>query len=284
VLPPAILVAWLLARRNFPGKALFDGLVHLPLVLPPVVVGYILLLLFGVRGPLGSWLDATFGFRLVFTAQGAALATAVMVFPLMVRAIRLSVEALDPGLDEAARTLGAGALDRFVTISLPLMLPGVLSGAIVAFAASLGEFGAVVTFASNVPGETQTLPLAIYAATQTPGGEEAAARLAGVSLTLALAGLLLAEYLARRLDFRLRLGNFAVDAKLAAPAGVIALFGRSGAGKTTIVRAIAGLARPADGRIAVGGTTLFDSAARIDVAPEKRRVGYVFQDARLFPH
>jgi molybdate transport system permease protein len=198
VLPPAILVAWLLARCRFPGKAFVDGLIHLPLVLPPVVVGYLLLLLFGVRGPLGAWLDQTFGIRLVFTAQGAALATAVMVFPLMVRAVRLSVEALDPGLDEAARTLGAGALDRFFTISLPLMLPGVLSGAIVAFAASLGEFGAVVTFASNVPGETQTLPLAIYAATQTPGGEDIAARLAAVSLTLALAGLLLSEFLARR--------------------------------------------------------------------------------------
>ncbi len=198
VLPPAILVAWLLARCRFPGKALVDSLVHLPLVLPPVVVGYLLLLLFGVRGPLGAWLDAAFGIRLVFTAQGAALATAVMVFPLMVRAVRLSVEALDPGLDEAARTLGAGALDRFVTISLPLMLPGVLSGAIVAFAASLGEFGAVVTFASNVPGETQTLPLAIYAATQAPGGEDTATRLAAVSLTLALAGLLLSEFLARR--------------------------------------------------------------------------------------
>jgi molybdate transport system permease protein len=199
VLPPAILVAWLLARCRFPGKAFVDGLVHLPLVLPPVVVGYLLLLLFGVRGPLGAWLDQTFGIRLVFTAQGAALATAVMVFPLMVRAVRLSVEALDPGLDEAARTLGAGAFDRFFTISLPLMLPGVLSGAIVAFAASLGEFGAVVTFASNVPGETQTLPLAIYAATQTPGGEDIAARLAAVSLTLALAGLLLSEFLARRM-------------------------------------------------------------------------------------
>ena len=198
VLPPAILVAWLLARYRFPGKAFVDGLVHLPIVLPPVVVGYLLLLLFGVRGPLGAWLDQAFGIRLVFTAQGAALATAVMVFPLMVRAVRLSVEALDPGLDEAARTLGAGALDRFFTISLPLMLPGVLSGAIVAFAASLGEFGAVVTFASNVPGETQTLPLAIYAATQTPGGEDIAARLAAVSLTLALAGLLLSEFLARR--------------------------------------------------------------------------------------
>jgi molybdate transport system permease protein len=197
-LPPAVLAAWVLARCAFPGKALFDGLVHLPLVLPPVVVGYALLLLFGVRGPLGGWLDATFGIRLVFTAEGAALATAVMVFPLMVRAVRLSVEALDPGLDEAARTLGAGRIDRFVSVALPLMLPGVLAGAAIAFAASLGEFGAVITFASNVPGETQTLPLAIYAATQTPGGDAAALRLAALSVTLALGGLLLSEFLARR--------------------------------------------------------------------------------------
>lgn len=197
-LPPAVVVAWILARARFPGKALLDGLVHLPLVLPPVVVGYVLLLLFGVRGPLGGWLNDTFGIRLVFTAGGAALATSVMVFPLMVRAIRLSVEALDPGLDEAARTLGAGAFDRFLTVSLPLMLPGVLAGGIIAFAASLGEFGAVITFAANVPGETQTLPMAIYSATQTPGGDAAAGRLALLSVSLALAGLLLSEFLARR--------------------------------------------------------------------------------------
>ncbi len=197
-LPPAIAVAWALARRDFPGKALFDGLVHLPLVLPPVVVGYLLLLAFGVRGPLGAFLDENFGLRLVFTSAGASLATAVMVFPLMVRAIRLSVEALDPGLDEAARTLGAGPVDRFLTISLPLMLPGVLAGAMVAFAASLGEFGAVITFAANVPGETQTLPLAIYSAVQRPDGEATAARLAALSIGLALAGLMLSEYLARR--------------------------------------------------------------------------------------
>jgi molybdate transport system permease protein len=197
-LPPAIAAAWVLARCEFPGKALFDGLVHLPLVLPPVVVGYLLLLAFGVRGPLGAFLDDNFGVRLVFTSAGASLATSVMVFPLMVRAIRLSVEALDPGLDEAARTLGAGPLDRFLTVSLPLMLPGVLAGAMVAFAASLGEFGAVITFAANVPGETQTLPLAIYSAVQRPDGEAAAARLATLSVTLALAGLLLSEFLARR--------------------------------------------------------------------------------------
>jgi len=200
-LPPALLVAWLLARRDFPGKALLDAAVHLPLVLPPVVVGYALLLL-GVRGPLGAWLEAEFGIRLVFTAAGATLATAVMVFPLLVRAIRISVEALDPGLDEAARTLGAGALDRFLTISLPLIAPGILAGAVIAFAASLGEFGAVITFASNVPGETQTLPLAIYAATQSPGGDATAAKLAAVSLALALGGLVLAEAIAKHMRKR----------------------------------------------------------------------------------
>ncbi len=198
-LPPAIAVAWLLARTNFPGKAVLDAVVHLPLVLPPVVVGYALLLLFGIRGPIGEWLDAQFGMRLVFTAEGAALATSVMVFPLLVRAVRLSVEALDPGLDEAAKTLGAGALDRFFTISLPLIAPGILAGAVIAFAASLGEFGAVITFASNVPGETQTLPLAIYAATQSPDGDATAAKLAAVSLLLALGGLLAAELVAKRL-------------------------------------------------------------------------------------
>lgn len=201
-LPPAILAAWLLARRDFPGKALLDAAVHLPLVLPPVVVGYALLLFLGVRGPLGAWLEAEFGIRLVFTAAGATLATAVMVFPLLVRAIRISVEALDPGLDEAARTLGAGAFDRFFTISLPLIAPGILAGAVIAFAASLGEFGAVITFASNVPGETQTLPLAIYAATQSPGGDATAAKLACVSLVLAFGGLALAEAIAKRMRRR----------------------------------------------------------------------------------
>ena len=197
-LPLAIAMAWLLARGKFWGKGVLDALVHVPLVLPPVVVGYVLLLLFGVRGPLGSFLHDVFGIRLVFTTAGAALATAVMAFPLMVRAIRLSIEAIDHGLDEAARTLGAGPLDRFRTVTLPLMLPGILSGGIVAFAASLGEFGAVITFASNIPGETQTLPLAIYSAIQTPGGDAAAARLATLSFALAVAGLILSEVLARR--------------------------------------------------------------------------------------
>jgi molybdate transport system permease protein len=197
-LPLAIAVAWLLARKRFWGRGVVDALVHVPLVLPPVVVGYVLLLLFGVRGPLGAFLYETFGIRLVFTTAGAALATAVMAFPLMVRAIRLSLEAIDSGLDEAARTLGAGPFDRFRSVTLPLMLPGILSGVIVAFAAGLGEFGAVITFASNIPGQTQTLPLAIYSAIQTPGGNAAATRLATISFVLAVAGLIAAEAIARR--------------------------------------------------------------------------------------
>ena len=198
-LPIAILVSVLLSRRRFVGRPLLDALVHLPLVLPPVVVGWGLLLVFGVRGPVGAQLLDWFGIRLVFTSAGAALATAVMAFPLMVRSIRLSLESVDPGLEAAARTLGAGPLDRFLTVTLPLMAPGILSGAVIAFAAGLGEFGAVITFASNIEGQTQTLPLAIYAATQVPGGEGTAAKLSAISFTLAIAGLLLSELIARRM-------------------------------------------------------------------------------------
>jgi molybdate transport system permease protein len=201
-LPLAIAVAWALSRSRFLGRALLDAIVHLPLVLPPVVVGYLLLLLFGSRGPLGAWLDSTFGIRLAFTSAGAALATAVMSFPLMVRAIRLSLESIDPGFEDAARTLGAGPLDRFLTITLPLMAPGIVAGAITAFAAGLGEFGAVITFASNIPGETRTLPLALYTALQSPGGDALAARLASLSFLLGLAGLLLAEWVSRVLRRR----------------------------------------------------------------------------------
>jgi molybdate transport system permease protein len=198
-LVPAVLIAWVLVRRRFPGRMLLDALVHLPLVVPPVVVGWGLLMLFGIQGPIGAVLNAWFGVRLVFTTDGAALATAVMSFPLIVRAVRLGLESVDPGLEAAARTLGAGPLDRFLTVTLPLMSPGILAGAVTAFAAGLGEFGAVITFASNIPGETQTLPLAIYSATQTPGGDAVAARLALVSFTLAVAGLLLAEVIARHM-------------------------------------------------------------------------------------
>ncbi len=198
-LPVATLIAWLLTRRRFVGRSVLDAFVHLPLVLPPVVVGYLLLVLFGTRGPIGGWLDRQFDIQLIFTSAGAALATAVMSFPLMVRAIRISLEAVDRRLEEAARTLGAGPVDRFVSITLPLMLPGVLAGAVTAFAAGLGEFGAVITFVSNIPGETRTLPLALYTAIQSPGGDELAARLAVMSFLLGLGGLLLSEWLARRL-------------------------------------------------------------------------------------
>lgn len=202
-LPVALGLAFLLARFRFPGRALLDAAAHLPLVLPPVVVGWLLLLLFGLHGPVGAWLHAWFGVRLVFTTAGAVLACAVMIFPLMLRTIRLSVEAVDPGLEQAARTLGAGAWDRFFTITLPLAAPGVLVGAIVGFAASLGEFGAVITFAANIPGETQTLPLAIYSALQAPGGEATAARLSLISVALAVAFLVTAELAGKRLRARI---------------------------------------------------------------------------------
>ncbi len=197
-LPLALVVAWLLTRRRFIGRTLLDAFVHLPLVLPPVMVGYVLLLLLGTRGPIGGWLARVFGIQLIFTRNGAAVATAVMSFPLMVRAMRISLETVERGLEEAACTLGAGAIDRFATVTLPLMLPGLLAGAVTAFSAALGEFGAVITFVSNIPGETRTLPLALYTALQTPGGEQAAARLAVISFALGLGGLLLSEWFARR--------------------------------------------------------------------------------------
>lgn len=197
-LPVAILMAWLLARGRFGGRWLLDALVHLPLVLPPVAVGYLLLVLCGNRGPIGGWLYEWLGIQLAFTTAGAALATAVMGFPLMVRAIRLALENVDPGLEAAARTLGARPFDCFLTITLPLMLPGIIAGVVTAFAAGLGEFGAVITFAANVPGETRTIPLALYSAIQTPDGDAAALRLAVLSFAAGLVGLLLAELLARR--------------------------------------------------------------------------------------
>ena len=197
-LPFALGAAYLLARSRFPGKTFVDGVLHLPLVLPPVVVGYLLLITFGTREPLGAWLLAHLGLRLAFTWKGAALAAGLITFPFQLRAIRLALAGLDRGLSEAAETLGAGPLDRFVNLVLPLALPGIVAGAITAFAASLGEFGAIITFVSNIPGETQTLPLAIYSAIQTPGGEAEAARLSALSIGLALIGLTLAEFADRR--------------------------------------------------------------------------------------
>jgi len=201
-LPAGLLVAWLLARREFFGKSALNMVVHLPLVLPPVVVGYLLLVLLGREGPLGRLLYDLFGVGLPFTWEGAALAAAVMAFPLMVRAMRLSLEGVDRRLEAAARTLGARPIGVFLTITLPLMAPGIVVGALLGFARSLGEFGATITFAANIPGETRTLPLALYTLTQTPGGEGGALRLAALSVTLSLAALAASEYAARRLRAR----------------------------------------------------------------------------------
>lgn len=202
-LPFGLAAAWLLARRSFPGKSLVDGIIHLPLVVPPVVVGYLLLVALGRRGPVGGWLYDSFGISIAFTWKGAAVAAAVMAFPLMVRAMRLSLEAVDKRLEAAARTLGAGRARVFLTITLPLMAPGVLAGTVLAFARALGEFGATITFVSNIPGETRTLPIALYTLTQTPDGEAAAARLAVISVVLALAAIVASEWIARRMARRL---------------------------------------------------------------------------------
>jgi len=200
-LPLAIIVGTILAQR-FPGRLLLSALIGLPLALPPVVTGWLLLLLFGVQGPAGAWLLAHFNLRLAFTMQGAALACGVMVFPLMVRSVRLAVELIDPGLAQAARTLGAGRIDRFFSITLPLAMPGVLMAAVLGFTACLGEFGAVITFAANIPGQTETLPLAIYAALQSTDGATMAARLSLLSVALALTGVALSERFAARLRRR----------------------------------------------------------------------------------
>ena len=203
-LPLALAVAWLLARRRFVGHQLLNGLVHLPLVLPPVVVGFALLVLFGRHGAIGAWLYDTFGFTVAFNWKGAALASAVMGFPLMTRAMRLSLEGVDRRLEAAARTLGASRWRVFWTITLPLMAPGILTGAILGFARSVGEFGATITFVSNIPGETQTLPLALYAFTQVPGGDPPAFRLCVIAVIVAMTALLASEIVARRLDKRIR--------------------------------------------------------------------------------
>jgi molybdate transport system permease protein len=202
-LPFAIAVAFLLSRPSTPGRLILDGIAHLPVILPPVLVGFLLLVIFGRRGPVGSLLEQWFGVHLAFTTAGAALATAVMSFPLLVRSIRLAFEATDARLFEAAAMLRAGPWDRFVSIALPLAGPGILAGAVTAFAASMGEFGAVITFAANIPGQTQTLPLAIYTVLQQPGGEAEAMRLAVMSFVVAMFGLVAAEFLQRRARKRL---------------------------------------------------------------------------------
>ncbi|WP_428155223.1 molybdate ABC transporter permease subunit [Desulfococcus sp.] len=202
-LPAGILTAWVLARRRFPGRNLLDGLVHLPLVLPPVVIGYLLLVMLGRNGIIGGFLDRYLGVVLAFNWKGAALAAAVMAFPLLVRAVRLSLEGVDPGLEAAARTLGAGPVRVFFTVTLPLMVPGIITGGILAFARSLGEFGATITFVSNIRGQTQTLPLALYTLTQVPDGETGAMRLCLLSVLIAMAALVFSEISARKFAARM---------------------------------------------------------------------------------
>ena len=202
-LPLGVLVALALARGRFPGRQLLNGLVHLPLILPPVVTGYLLLLTFGRKGLVGQWLDQWFGIVFAFRWTGAALAAAVMAFPLMVRAIRLAIEAVDPKLEQAASTLGASRPMVFLTVTLPLILPGIVAGAILAFAKAMGEFGATITFVSNIPGQTQTLPSAIYAFMQVPGGDAQAARLVLVAIVIAMAALLLSEWVSRAVARRI---------------------------------------------------------------------------------
>lgn len=202
-LPFAIWIAHLLARKDFWGKQILNGLVHLPLVLPPVVTGYLLLITFGRRAPVGQLLENTFGLVLAFRWTGAALAAAIMAFPLMVRAIRLAIEAVDPKLEQAAATLGAGRWFTFFNVTLPLILPGVIAGAVLGFAKAMGEFGATITFVSNIPGQTQTVPSAIYAALQVPGQEGDAFKLVSLSVVLAMGALLASEWLVRRRHRRL---------------------------------------------------------------------------------
>jgi len=202
-LPVAIGIAYVLARKRFPGRQLLNGLVHLPLVLPPVVTGYLLLVVMGQQGPVGSVLYEAFGITFAFRWTGAALAAAIMAFPLMVRAIRLGFEAVDPGLEDAAATLGASRWRIWRTVTLPLVVPGILAGSILGFAKALGEFGATITFVAAIPGQTQTIPTAIYGLLQVPGSEPAVLGLVTVSVVLAMGALLVSEWLARRMARRL---------------------------------------------------------------------------------
>ncbi len=295
-LPFGIAIAMALARGRFWGHTLLNGLVLLPLILPPVVTGYLLLILFGRKGPIGAFLADTFGIVFSFRWTGAALACGVMGFPLLVRAIRLSIEAVDTRLEEAAGTLGANRAWVFVTITLPLMLPGIIAGMILCFAKAMGEFGATITFVSNIPGETQTLPSAIYTFTQVPGGDAGAMRLTLVSIAISMLALLglrgdgaPRQPAARRrmtlgLDIRHRLGSFQLDARFETGGGLVALFGRSGAGKTSLVNIIAGLIRPDEGRVRIDDAVLVDTSRGVFVPRHRRRIGYVFQEGRLFPH
>jgi molybdate transport system permease protein len=203
-LAPGIAVAWMLSRCHFPGKSLLDSLVHLPLVLPPVVVGYLLLVILGRNGPIGALLYQHMGITLIFNWKGAAVAAGAMAFPLMVRALRLSFDGVDRGLEQAARTLGAGPVQVFFTVTLPLIVPGIITGVILSFARSLGEFGATITFVSNIAGQTQTLPLALYALIQVPDGEIGALRLCLIAMAIAIGALMASEMLTKRFDRYIR--------------------------------------------------------------------------------
>ena len=202
-LPLGVGVAWVIVRSRLPGRSILNAIVHVPLIMPPVVVGYLLLLAFGRRGWIGAWLDETFGIQVAFTWVGAAVASAIVAFPLLVRAVRLSLEAVDGKLEQAARTLGAGRADVFRSVTLPLILPGIVTGAILAFARCIGEFGATITFVGNIPGETQTLPLLLYQFANQPGEEDAAVRIVVISLVVAFAALFASEALARRVARRI---------------------------------------------------------------------------------
>ncbi len=296
-LPFGIVIGYLLARKNFWGKSLVDSIVLLPLVLPPVVTGYLLLIWFGRKGPIGGFLDQYFGIVFSFRWTGAALACAVMGFPLMVRAIRLSIEAIDRRLEGAASTLGASRLWVFATVTLPLALPGIIAGMVLCFAKALGEFGATITFVSNIPGrDANHLGPDLHADAGTRRRRRGDAACGGLHHPVAVRArrLRTARAHGRRahprrsnmlaVDVEKRLGTFTLTAKFEAKQGVTALYGSSGAGKTTIANMIAGLVTPDRGRIALDNTILFDAAQRINVPPHQRHVGYVFQEGRLFPH
>ena len=295
--PFGIALAWLLARRDFWGKSILDAAIHLPLVLPPVVTGYLLLLTFGRRGLVGAWLADHLGIVFAFRWTGAALACGVMSFPLLVRPIRLSIEAIDRRLEQAASTLGAAPWQVFATVTLPLALPGVLAGMVLGFAKAIGEFGATITFVSNIPGETQNHFVGDLLADPDPrrrqrrgaagahfhrdrDGRAHCFRVVRATRHPAPAR----ELTMLRVDVTKQLGEFSLEASFESEGRVTGLFGASGAGKTSLINMIAGLLRPDRGSIALDGETLDDTARRIHVPPHRRRIGYVFQDARLFPH
>ena len=295
-LPVGIGTALLLARGRFPGRQMLNVLVHLPLILPPVVTGYLLLLTFGRRGPLGGLLEQWFGIVLAFRWTGAALAAAIMAFPLMVRAIRLAIEAVDPRLEQAAATLGAPRWKVFATVTLPLIAPGVIAGAVLAFAKAMGEFGATITFVSNIPGADAHgahRDLCVPAGAGWRGGGIAAGLGLGGHRDAGPDGIGMAgpprraqdrRAMSLSVDIRHAMGAFRLNVTFEAPDGVTVLFGRSGSGKTSVVNAVAGLLTPDEGRIVLEGRVLFDSAARRSVPVHRRRLGYVFQEGRLFPH